>query len=69
METTELLFTIANTAILLAWLPLLAAPKWSLTQQMLAIPFVPFVLSFFYLFFLLFFDIMIVGDCHINQQA
>ena len=53
MTTTELLFTIANTAILLAWLPLLLAPKWSFTKQMLAFPYVPFILSFFYLFFLL----------------
>ena len=53
MNTTELLFTIANTAILLAWLPLLLAPKWSFTKQMLAFPYVPFILSFFYLFFLL----------------
>lgn len=53
MTTTELLFTIANTAILIAWLPLLLAPKWSFTKQMLGFPYVPFILSFFYLFFLL----------------
>ena len=53
MDTTELLFTIANTAILFAWLPLLIAPKWSLTQQMLAFPYVPLGISFFYLFFLI----------------
>ena len=53
MITTELLFTIANTTILIAWLPLLLAPKWSFTKQMLAFPYVPFILSFFYLFFLL----------------
>lgn len=53
MISTELLFTIANTGILLAWLPLLFAPKWSLTKKMLAFPYVPFILSFFYLFFLL----------------
>ena len=54
MTTTELLFTIANSAILLAWLPLLFAPKWSLTKQMLAFPYVPFILSFLYLYFLLY---------------
>ena len=52
MSSTELLFTIANTAILLAWLPLLLL-KNGLLQQMLAFPYVPFILSFFYLFFLL----------------
>lgn len=53
MDTTELLFTLANTGILLAWIPLLFASKWRLTQQMLAFPYVPFLLSFFYLFFLI----------------
>ena len=53
MTHTELLFTIANTAILLTWFPLLLAPKWSFTKKMLAFPYVPFILSFFYLFFLL----------------
>lgn len=53
MSTTELLFTIANTGILIAWLPLLFAPKWFVSQKMLAFPYVPFVLSFFYLFFLI----------------
>jgi len=53
MSTTELLFSIANTGILFAWLPLLIAPKWELTQRMLAYPYIPFVLSFFYLFFLI----------------
>ena len=53
MTTTELLFTIANTAILIAWLPLLLAPKWSFTKQLLGFSYVPFILSFFYLFFLL----------------
>jgi len=53
METTALLFTIANTAILLAWVPLWVLPKWSVTQQIIAFPYIPFVLSFFYLFFLM----------------
>ena len=53
METTAPLFTIANTAILLAWVPLWVFPKWSVTQQMIAFPYIPFVLSFFYLFFLI----------------
>ena len=53
MTTTELLFTIANTAIIVAWLPLLLAPKWSFTKLMLVFPYVPFTLSFFYLFCLL----------------
>lgn len=53
METTSFLFTLANTAILLVWLPLLFAPKSKLTQAMVLYPYVPFVLSFFYLFFLI----------------
>ena len=53
MGTTELLFTLANTGILLAWIPLLFVPKWRFTQQMLVFPYVPFLLSFFYLFFLI----------------
>ena len=53
METTTFLFTFANTAILLVWIPLLFAPKSKLTQGMIVYPYVPFVLSFFYLFFLI----------------
>lgn len=50
---TSFLFTLANTTILLAWTPLLFAPKSKLTQRMILFPYVPFVLSFFYLFFLI----------------
>lgn len=53
MDTTNLLFTIANSAIILAWLPLLVAPTKQFTQRLIQFPFVPFVLSFFYLYFLL----------------
>jgi hypothetical protein len=53
MSQTELLFTLANTAILLFWLPLLVAPKKTLTQRLISYPYVPFVISFFYLFFLI----------------
>lgn len=53
METTSFLFTIANTTILLAWIPLLFAPKSKLTQGMILFPYVPLVLSFFYLYFLI----------------
>ncbi|MGB2404997.1 MAG: ABA4-like family protein [Flavobacteriaceae bacterium] len=53
MSVTELLFTIANTAILLVWLPLLVRPKARLTQVLIRFPYVPLVLSFFYLFFLI----------------
>ena len=47
-----MLFTIANTAILLAWLPLFVFPKKQFTQTLIKYPYVPFVLSFFYLYFL-----------------
>ena len=53
MELTYILFSIANTLILIAWLPLVVAPRWSLTQHMINRPYIPFVLSFFYLFFLI----------------
>lgn len=50
---TFTLFTLANTTILLAWLPLLLAPRARLTQKMLDFPYIPFILSFFYLYFLI----------------
>ena len=53
MDTTRLLFTIANTAILFAWLPLLVAPKKKIAQKLIAFPYVPLVISLFYLYFLL----------------
>ena len=52
MDTTTLLFTIANTAILFAWLPLLVAPKEKFTQTIVQFPYIPLVISFFYLYFL-----------------
>ena len=53
MNTTPFLFTIANTAILFAWLPLLVAPKKKIAQTLIAFPYVPLVISLFYLHFLL----------------
>lgn len=53
MDTTPFLFTIANTAILFAWLPLLVAPKKKIAQTLIAFPYVPLVISLFYLYFLL----------------
>ena len=53
MDTTHFLFTIANTAILFAWLPLLVAPKKKIAQTLIAFPYVPLVISLFYLYFLL----------------
>lgn len=53
MDTTPFLFTIANTAILFAWLPLLVAPKKKIAQTLIAFPYVPLVVSLFYLYFLL----------------
>ena len=51
MDTTTLLFTIANTAILFAWLPC-QAPKKKFTQTIVQFPYIPLVISFFYLYFL-----------------
>ena len=53
MTLTEQLFNFANTFILLFWIPLLFIPQWKITQRMIRFPFVPFLLSFFYLFFLI----------------
>ncbi len=47
-----LLFNIANTLILLMWLLLFAFPKWHFTQKLTQFPWVPLVLSFFYIYFL-----------------
>ena len=52
MELTYILFSVANSLILILWIPLLVAPKWHFTQRMIQAPYVPFLLSFFYLFFL-----------------
>lgn len=52
MNTTYTLFSIANVFILLNWIPLLFAPKSTLTQKLIHFPFIPLLLSFFYLFFL-----------------
>ena len=50
--STFTLFSIINAAILMAWLPLIFAPRTGLTQKILDFPYIPFVLSFFYLYFL-----------------
>ena len=52
MLNTDSLFSIANVFILLNWLPLLLAPQSKLTQKLIQFPFIPLVLSVFYLFFL-----------------
>lgn len=52
MPDIGLLFNIANTGMLLFWLPLLVAPKSSITKTLVSYPYVPLVLSGFYLFFL-----------------
>ena len=53
MSNTYTLFSIANVFILLNWLPLLFAPKSTLTQKLIHFPFIPLLLSLFYLFFLI----------------
>ena len=51
--STFTLFSIINAAILMAWLPLIFAPRTGLTQKILDFPYIPFVLSFFYVYFLI----------------
>ena len=53
MLNTYSLFSIANVFILLNWLPLLLAPQSKLTQKLIQFPFIPLVLSVFYVFFLI----------------
>lgn len=52
MTTTELLFTICNTGILLFWTLLVFLPKRKITQTIMTFPWVPLGLSFFYAYFL-----------------
>ena len=53
MDPINLLFTIANTGILFCWLPLLILPRSSWTKTLVEYPYIPLIISFFYLFFLL----------------
>lgn len=52
MMTTETLFTLANTSMLFFWFCLIALPKTKITETLIAYPYVPLGLSFFYLFFM-----------------
>lgn len=47
--TTETLFTIFNTGVLLPWLLLLVAPKWAFTQQMIQTKWPIIILAIAYL--------------------
>ena len=48
----ETLFSICNTAILGCWFCLIVLPRKAITQQLIRYPYVPLVLSVFYLYFL-----------------
>lgn len=50
--TTALLFTLANTSILLFWFCLIALPKTKITSTLISYPYVPLILSLFYLYFI-----------------
>jgi len=50
---TSILFDLCNTVMLLAWVFLLFVPKWSFTQRLIAYPWVPLGISFFYSYFLI----------------
>jgi len=50
---TTILFSICNTGILFAWGVLLFLPRWKGTQFLIQFPWIPFTLSFFYLYFIL----------------
>ena len=52
MTTTELIFTICNTGILLFWTLLVFLPKRKITQTIMTFPWLPLGLSFFYAYFL-----------------
>ena len=48
---TSLLFMICNTAIVLFWMLLLFFPRQKITLSLMAFPWIPLVLSFFYAYF------------------
>ena len=52
MTITETLFTICNTSILVAWGLLFLVPKWRFTELISNRPYVPLILSLFYLYFI-----------------
>ena len=54
MTTTELLFTIANSAILVAWLPLLFNPKMVFNKANAGLSLCAIYPKLFYLYFLLY---------------
>jgi hypothetical protein len=53
METTELLFTICNTSVLVAWGLLIFTPNWRFTVLISKRPFVPLLLSIVYLYLMI----------------
>ena len=50
--TTETLFTLANSSMLLFWFCLIALPKTKITQTLISYPYIPLILSLFYLYFM-----------------
>jgi hypothetical protein len=49
---TTILFSICNSGILLVWGILLFLPRWKGAELLIQFPWIPFVLSFFYLYFI-----------------
>ena len=49
---TNILFTICNTSILFVWASVLFFPKSILSKYLISFPWVPFIISFFYIYFL-----------------
>ena len=52
MIMTDILFTICNTGILIAWGALLFVPSRGFSKPLITFPWVPLVLSFFYSYFI-----------------
>ena len=50
---TSILFDLCNTVMLLVWALLLFLPKWRFTELLIAYPWVPLGISFFYSYFLI----------------
>ena len=46
--TPELVFSICNTLVLPQWFLMIVAPKWSLTQQLVKLRIIPFLLAIVY---------------------
>ncbi len=50
---TELLFNICNITILIVWAAILFFPRTNLSKRLIDFPWIPLVISFFYIYFII----------------